>query len=196
MNKANMLALASFLDTLPDDKFYMRAWLADKATHEDINKWDRAGECGTTGCVAGWAAVVAIPFKAARVNWLRHYDIQGTARRWLELSPGESRFLFHGYWAAKSYQDSIIGDATPKEAAAAIRKMVEVGGVFETPERLREFQVRLSARQTVVTRVTLQAHDTDDAEAVALEKARKGQVDWEPLEGEIHEPMVVEVDDA
>ena len=195
MNKANMLALASFLDTLPDDKFYMRAWLADKTTHEAINEWGRAGECGTTGCVAGWAAVVAIPFKAARVNWLRENDIQDTAKGWLELSNKESKFLFHGDWAAKTYPGSAIGDGTPKEAAAAIRKMVEVGGIFDPPERLREWQVSLSASKRIITVVTVQAHDSDDAEAVALRKAEDGQVEWETTEdiGPIH---VDEVDDA
>jgi len=198
MNKQNMLALANFLDTLPEDKFYMQSWLANKATHQSITRWERVGECGTSACVAGWATVLAIPFKPARAKWFTgtNNSIGDTAQTWLELTDSEESFLFNGSWAAKTYPGSSIGDGTPKEAAAAIRKMVEVGGVFDPPPRLREFQVRVSARQTVVTVITLQAHDADDAEAVALKKARDGQVDWESLEGEIRDPMIMGVDDA
>jgi hypothetical protein len=36
----------------------------------------------------------------------------------------------------------------------------------------------------------------DDAEAIALQKAQMGQIDWEPIEGNIHHFEIESVDDA
>ena len=49
MNKENMETLANYLDNLPHSKFDMRTWLNE----------DNENNCGTIGCIAGWACVLA-----------------------------------------------------------------------------------------------------------------------------------------
>lgn len=66
MNKANMLALASYLENIDKERFNLQYWFSEfdydefDISYEDIDKskFLKKGfhSCNTAGCVAGWAA--------------------------------------------------------------------------------------------------------------------------------------------
>jgi predicted nucleotidyltransferase len=68
MNKANMLALASYLENIDKERFNLQYWFSEfdfdydefDVSYEDIDKsvFLKKGfhSCNTAGCIAGWAA--------------------------------------------------------------------------------------------------------------------------------------------
>lgn len=102
MNKERMLELAELLKNIPEKKFTMERWL----NHPDNSK-DQYGNyiessdsflyeplnCGTTGCIAGWAVMLENEFKP--VSLLKDgLNIQERASAWLGLTEDESSNLF------------------------------------------------------------------------------------------------------
>lgn len=91
---------------------------------------DRPGAdpmCGTTLCIAGWAALQAPGVSLARTDdgetWFRLdvdrlavVDVEGTATEWLGLDVEEAEWLFYGCFGSSGGLASI----TPKEAIAAL----------------------------------------------------------------------------
>lgn len=132
MNVENMLKLADFLDNLPEKKFDMRQWFAERVEDKGlgglrkrIDHFNVGNECGTTACIAGWAATLAVPDLKDRSQ---RFSIEGEARRWLGLTIEQSCWLFFGCWS-KNKVGPEIGEGTAKAAAIAVRKMAEIGGV-------------------------------------------------------------------
>lgn len=129
MNVDNMLKLADFLEQLLEKKFDMRQWFAERVENKGFGNLRKRTDqfnvgtvCGTTACIAGWAATLAVPDVEDRQA---DFNIEPEARRWLGLTFEESNWLFFGYWS-KSKSEPGVGQGTAKEAATAVRKMVEI----------------------------------------------------------------------
>lgn len=124
MHVHRMLALAAYIETLPKRKFDMtnyltwdhdklhnNVWLMARNTHL-VEKFE---ECGTAGCIAGWATVLA-----GQMSGTFH----DTAAEWLGLTEEQSEELFMGHWPGGRDDADLNPKATPKQAAKAIRRMV------------------------------------------------------------------------
>jgi len=131
MNVANMTALATLLDTLPDAKFNMTGWVMWLGG-VDMKSTDfhHVGECGTTACIAGWAFHLAHPDTDKKKDILASgVWLDQEANRWLDLSHSEKLWLFYGSWSDTKDPHTNVGLGTPQEAAAAVRAMIAAGGV-------------------------------------------------------------------
>lgn len=124
MNTERMLQLADHLDHTSPKKFAMQYWFASRRARHlsfvsggTMDPQDLPKKCGTTGCVAAHALLIAGDHKA--------YDPGIQARQWLNLTNTEANHLFNGEFAPRKYKGSSIGIATPKQAAREIRAMVE-----------------------------------------------------------------------
>ena len=106
MQHENMQRLADFLRALPAEQFDMSLWKGER-------------ECGTVGCVAGWATELADCY-----IWRKDahkIDYSATAATWLGLGVMQSTILF---WQHASWQ-------TPTEAADEIERMIAADKRYE-----------------------------------------------------------------
>jgi len=82
--------------------------------------------CGTTGCIAGWAATLAIEEGLAPIN---NVMISSLAQDYLELTSGEAHDLFLGgaMKTAGFYPSSgeALDNATAVEAAKVLRMVAD-----------------------------------------------------------------------
>jgi len=85
--------------------------------------------CGTTLCIAGWAAMHAPGVSLVRADdgasWLHRgdvpVDIEGTAGEWLGLSVLDADALFYGDFADATVLGlRALAEITPEEAVAAL----------------------------------------------------------------------------
>ena len=133
--KKRLLALADFLNKLPEEKFDYSSWFFSSEDieydYETVNRVkNRAlkNSCGTTGCALGWAC--AMPrFQRLGLKW-------GSAGPQLEpdLSPiesaaelfgvsiSEAEFLFYHSVFNKNGFSSPDCDASPQEVATHLRE--------------------------------------------------------------------------
>lgn len=124
MKKARMLKLADFLEKLNPAKFDQDHIL--DGTFRNPSAWDYVSmsqlkECGSAGCVAGWACIVA---NKPDTDPVLAMDV---ASKWLGLTDEEAAWLFgadgtKGSWSEGNRYDGVR--STPKQAAAAIRYLV------------------------------------------------------------------------
>lgn len=126
MNKENLLRMADYIETIPQEQFGMGMYrMGIEVTTTQ--------KCGTVGCVIGHCTILDTPenfkrFKRAGLrgtmdfkNWSREFTgITAFSDTW--------NYLFSGNW------EKI--DNTPQGAAKRIREVVEHG----LPERTPEFQ--------------------------------------------------------
>lgn len=79
--------------------------------------------CGTVACIAGWT--VLVERGKEEFDDVYGFSMDCIAEDILGLDGDQSRFLFGGYWSSKTK------DLSAEAAVCAMRKMVEVGGVFD-----------------------------------------------------------------
>lgn len=95
MNVDNLRAVANLIEL--EDRFYYGMWTTgvspDAKGRELIESTEQLNECGTTGCVAGWAAHLALRegFKCDAT------DIEDFAARYLGLNEVEASRLFFAH---------------------------------------------------------------------------------------------------
>ena len=134
MRKDRMEKLAKFLETLPNENFYMGSWMSNVpdefvGTDKCFTK-SQAISCGTACCIAGWAAFVGGNRLCADENVrtasgknLGH--VTQWAQRYLGLTERqEDRLFYTSGWPdqfRKEYSE------TNTQAAARIRYMIETG---------------------------------------------------------------------
>lgn len=58
--KFRMLALATFLDELPPDRFDYSKWSYKRDRDGFVRDTNTLGECGTVGCALGWATTMPL----------------------------------------------------------------------------------------------------------------------------------------
>ena len=110
MNKANILKLAEYMETLPDEEYNQLYF-----SHQG------GIECGTPSCIAGHAAWLAGCFG--------EWEAMTGAAEWLALPYGLERGLFapnpagEGGWSP-----------TPQDAAWTLRHLAETGSVVWRPQ--------------------------------------------------------------
>lgn len=121
MNRENILAVADAIEkhSIPDLGFNMVDYLA---TSEQLKSWeaeDHSGHnCGTTGCIAGWAVAVeegGLPEKRAGYKFFEQ------AADFLGLSDRTSNHLFLDYPSSSLVK--------PKHAVSVLRHLAETGEV-------------------------------------------------------------------
>jgi len=124
MNVSKLNKLAKFLDSLPPRKFFMPDWIGERVDKDKVYGLRPAAyetldpvHCKSTACVAGWTVYMEYPKKEDREKLTRHPE--RLAREILGLNEGAAEWLFGGGWTKDTYK------ATPKQAARAIRKMIE-----------------------------------------------------------------------
>lgn len=133
--KQRLLNVATFLDTVPDNRFNYRGWVGpDWKGMQDLS-------CGTTACALGWAATMP-EFQALGVRLLRtasNYGFVGfendnpndyfwnVTKKIFDLSLEESRFLFLPNVNFVGMENSKYHgeDATAKMVADHIRAFVD-----------------------------------------------------------------------
>ena len=135
MNPERMRAVA---DAIEDSgRFMYSAWAGhttiDDGFDESIstsNELREAGtlrHCGTTGCIAGWAATLALEDKSYCVT--RNQMISDLAQDYLELEHDESQKLFLGqamvYAGFYEEDGQALGQATAIEAAKVLRMVAD-----------------------------------------------------------------------
>ena len=136
MNTQKMLELADFMETVPEEHFNMDYFgdrNLDVTCQEDLNV------CGTTCCIAGYVVVnkglcVTPGGNVYKDKDRSEYvgkaeDVAGE-----ELGLDNPSTLFYAWnWPYEfvtkelDYNDNWVYSATPKQAAARIRHMVETG---------------------------------------------------------------------
>jgi len=104
MNKEFILELADKIESLkPKDGFSMEDFYHD---------------CGTPSCIAGWALHMA--GKEVDLSSCDFNKCQDNARDLLDISESDATILFYA-------ENAQIRRITQKEAATALRKLVETG---------------------------------------------------------------------
>lgn len=163
MNVNNMLELANFLESIPSpEMFNMSYWvssidyrdseLGNPIVHytgldpEDVYiGFDMIEECGTAGCIAGWACIYNArnnPYSPEVDHGYFHgyVSFEGYAAEFLGLNPAEASWLFYtnswhvgdnNVWMkyASEFENSFINDEnqitaeliTNKDAAYMLR---------------------------------------------------------------------------
>ena len=61
MNIENLNKLRDHLKQLPEEKFYMADWIVEATPQGGFKSVKDWHHCGTAGCLAGWAAMLAHP---------------------------------------------------------------------------------------------------------------------------------------
>lgn len=112
MNVDRMNKLADYIESMPHftdhpgdnvDVFNLSTWLSD-----------RYHNCGTAGCIGGWAKIMA-----AKDLGVSHDSSEANSRYWLNLTRQEAEDLFFPQTAEWGGLD--WDDVKPKEAAEVIR---------------------------------------------------------------------------
>jgi len=136
-----MEKLANFLESLPDQKFYMGTWISlvpDGMEPDACMTKKEALSCGTACCIAGWAVFLAnkrlcigndtVETASGRPlgsvsAWAQSYlgltDDEADRLFYLSRWPVEYRFDRYGDWSSMGYKDST------KNAAERIRHMIQ-----------------------------------------------------------------------
>lgn len=120
MNRENILAVADAIEkhSIPDLGFNMTMWL----DRHPFPGQDTSGHnCGTTACIAGWAAAVSLG--AADVEQVeKHlpFSVRQTAKQYLALSIDQANALFEGF---------STGEEEPSQAVSVLRHLAETGEV-------------------------------------------------------------------
>lgn len=127
MNKENLLKVAEYIENAPKDQFHMGAWFGqyereiNSDGYDDDIFWSDASDfylnsvedytdkaidkqlnCGTTACIAGWAATAFYyEDKEEYYDFCSQYDhdmgysyVETFAKRYLELTEQEAQCLF------------------------------------------------------------------------------------------------------
>ena len=135
MNHENMRRLADKIEF--EDRFDYGQWLhipgihpwSDEADSRDdttasAEHADRLGECGTAGCVAGWAAHLAVQDGMNPQG----RTVDGLAKTWLELEYGEAHRLFYAevmVGAGHETAADAMLDTTAVEIAKVLRQIAD-----------------------------------------------------------------------
>jgi len=86
-------------------------------------------KCGTTGCIAGWAATLAFEDDKHALGKRSNVMISDMAQRYLGLNDREAFHLFHGEAMVKAgfYETGgdAMGQATAVEAAKVLRMVAD-----------------------------------------------------------------------
>jgi hypothetical protein len=145
MNRENMTKLALFLEDLPSERFDIGFWVSDvveqiESEHLDLNN------CGTAGCIAGWALALKnngvlnivdcwVDDDALDDNEVRIEDVRKAASNWLGINIATADRLFytdsHSYWSqyADDYQLEVnnggyVEEVHPKHAADMLYRIL------------------------------------------------------------------------
>ena len=128
-NKERLQKVLDHLRNLDPKKFNYNKWVGevDGSNCGNLNAISRLinNECGTTGCVAGWACAILVD----KTNRSPVESICNVAQDLLELTDREMRFLFYadpllkhdeveypGWWNTGKYDDSTMDDLPIQEA--------------------------------------------------------------------------------
>lgn len=107
LNRDNLQLLINHLEKIKPDNFDMQAWLIGPAKYADseslngmLQQMETTGGCGTTGCIAGHAAMLAAVFSGKKVREMHlygvddFYQIWKIAENWLGLDSEQAHRLF------------------------------------------------------------------------------------------------------
>ena len=122
LNKVNILKLAKFLETLPQEKFHMLNYKLDKRGNIlSVNEYS----CGTIGCALGWAPT-------ALGNTCTHY------KSWEEYNELNLGITTSADWDWCFSGDWVYIDNTPKGAALRLVYLVNNGVPDNYLEQMNE----------------------------------------------------------
>ncbi len=133
MNIENMEKLLKHLEWVDNPiKFYMGRFFSHGASlyyfgRDEIIDVVENHPCGTTACLAGYAAILAWQ----EGQCLDIKDIERAAEKWLDIS-GED--LFYGGWKNLGDDDPDLGSLTLKEAIVEVKRIIKTGDVAEYNE--------------------------------------------------------------
>ena len=119
MNRENILKVADAIEkhSIPDLGFNMTMWIdRHPFPGQDIS----GHNCGTTACIAGWAAAVSIGASEAENLNTVSVSVRRVARDYLGLSDDEALWLFEGF---------STGEEKPSQAVSVLRHLAETGKV-------------------------------------------------------------------
>jgi hypothetical protein len=132
--------LRDFLETVPAKQICMDKLLHINRPIETVEE-ARQAECGTVGCIAGWAYLLfADPSERIEARWwpsisntvLRsgtHDNAESFSRECLELDPLEADHAFFARWSDKSWDS---GKITKAEVLAYLDKAIAAKDVMVT----------------------------------------------------------------
>lgn len=115
MSTANLLQLATFLDTVPKHKFDMWTFRTKGSSDLSLAKVRDDHVCGTAGCAVGYGPQAGFPILRTDLDWLSYSErVFG-----VEWEGDDWDFLFGAEW-----KDI---DNTPTGAAKRIRFYIKNG---------------------------------------------------------------------
>jgi len=138
MNPERMRAVADAIEE--SGRFHYAAWGArtteDGAIDEcisstkDLREHGTLRHCGTTGCIAGWAATLALELpKPLPVQWRKDMMISDIAQEYLGLDHDEAQMLFLGqamvYAGFYEHDGEALAKGTAIEAAKVLRMVAD-----------------------------------------------------------------------
>jgi hypothetical protein len=109
-----LTVLRNFLSTLEPQRFDMRNWTIGA---RNIRASKLANECGTTGCIAGWANHIM------RSSGHSGYHMKSEAQQWLKLTPVQADHMF----VPTRHTNE---DTTPAQAVAMIDHFIATGEII------------------------------------------------------------------
>ena len=139
MNPERMRAVADAIEE--SGRFDYSAWAArldiddgraigTVGSTKELREYGTLRKCGTTGCIAGWAATLAL--EEDEQQWSkgsRNVTISDVAQRYLGLTDRQTFHLFHGEAMVKAGFYETGGDAmteaTAVEAAKVLRMVAD-----------------------------------------------------------------------
>lgn len=134
MNTKELLALADYLENVPDVAFNMAEYFEGKnVTYDEDAEYvnldplkTKPETCGTAACIAGW--------EVARKNsgFVRATSAFLEAQRSLDLDRDQASWLFLGAWGCGS-----LDCMTREDAIIAIRKLAADPAVINTDWRVQ-----------------------------------------------------------
>lgn len=149
MDLANVQRLRDLIARLPDERVRMDDWSNVKGPAGIGSRAPREDECGTVGCIAGWAAHLATQDLMERTG-VRPDDVwrmisEGfwsrflieTAQEWLGLPDNETvDYLFRGWWTTRRGPDNhpLLDQITRQEVLAELDYILAL-----SPEQLPEY---------------------------------------------------------
>lgn len=142
MNKERMYVLADLIDTISPEKFNISNWTLDVEplpdgsgyyyNNQEIHANLSAYDCGTAGCIAGWAVALKndLDLKSFPLS-----SVSAEASDYLGLTIGEANSLFffgqksiwHKYHSELGFYEDLSydGQIKSKHAAYALRELAD-----------------------------------------------------------------------
>jgi hypothetical protein len=116
MNLDNIKTLRAHIAGLPEERFNMAQWSARQSGNVDYTvPEDLLTDCGTAGCIGGWACALAGTRETRKFN---STEIMDTARNYLGLTHEQAAALF--------LPDRLDG-RTRAEAIAVLDTLIKTG---------------------------------------------------------------------